>query len=148
MLVKGVDPHWFPPTDGEGISSPPGQKTMNIEKGLEKLRIKPQNPQPGFLRECIPVKVVLKSSQTLHGAEVLVQASLSIARGHPLLGSIQDDSLLAAADLAWSHSHAQLSQEQEEESEIKKQDGELFFRRKAKTKIKINQLCDIILLLK
>lgn len=121
---------------------------MNIEKGLEKLRIKPQNPQPGFLRECIPVKVVLKSSQTLHGAEVLVQASLSIARGHPLLGSIQDDSLLAAADLAWSHSHAQLSQEQEEESEIKKQDGELFFRRKAKTKIKINQLCDIILLLK
>lgn len=131
VLVKGVDPHRLPPTDGEGISNPPGQKTTNIGKGLEKLRIKPQNPQPGFLREafCIPVIVVLKSSQTLHGAEVLVQTSLSIARGHPLLSSIQDDSLLAAADLARSHSHAQLSQEQEEESEIKKRDGELVFKR-------------------
>lgn len=54
---------------------------------------------------CIPVKVVLKASQTLDWAQVLVRASFPIAGRHAVLGPAQDDSLLAAADLARSHIH-------------------------------------------
>ena len=58
-----------------------------------------------------PVKVVLKASKAFHRAEVLVDASVSIARRQLLLPSDQNRALGTAADLARGFTHRELGTE-------------------------------------
>lgn len=74
-LVKGVDPQRLPPTNGEGISSPPGQETHRdqIWKMIQDPKISMTSG-----RSYIPIKVILKAPQALDCAQILIQASFPI----------------------------------------------------------------------
>lgn len=107
--IKGVDPKWLPPTNGEGITRPPREKP---QKELGKW----QNPEKvDVSNRRIPLKVVLESSQALDRAQVLVQASFAIPRGHAVLVSCQHDTPLITADLPQGHVHFQLKHKQRQE---------------------------------
>lgn len=59
----------------------------------------------------VPLKVVPKPPQTLQGAQVLVQAPLSVTRGPAQVAAGQDHALPAAADISWLHVDAQLREQ-------------------------------------
>lgn len=105
-LVKGVDPQRLPPTNGEGISSPPGRETHR-EQIWKMTYDRIQDPKLSMTSgwSYTPIKVILKAPQALDCAQILVQASFPITGRHPVFSSAQDDSSLVAADLARSHIH-------------------------------------------
>lgn len=110
MLVKGVYPKGFPSSDGEGVGSPPGYRnpdTKSFEKQEEKNYFWYVCPAALI---CVPVKVILETTKTLHWAQILVESSLSITSRQVLFGPAQDNSSVATADLAWCHVHADLNQ--------------------------------------
>lgn len=103
VLVKGVDPEGLPPTDGEGVAGPPEEEEESgLEGGATRRSWAGATLWP-------PFKVVLESPQTLDGAQVLVQVSLSIPAGDALLRPRQHHPPPAAADLPDGHVHLQLS---------------------------------------
>lgn len=86
----------------------------HLEKTTERAE-KEKNPETvDMSNRCIPLKVILKSSQALDRAQVLVQASFAITSGHTVLISCQHDSPLITADLPQGHVHFQLKQQRQE----------------------------------
>lgn len=99
---KGSTHNGFPPRMEKAlVAHLKTTKNKGLENG-EKSRA------AGLERAGPPFKVVLESSQTLDGAQVLVQASLSITARHSLLFSCQHHPPPVAADLPDGHVHLQL----------------------------------------
>lgn len=87
----------------------------HLEKTTERAGKEKNTEKVDVSNRGIPLKVVLKSSQALDRAQVLVQASFAIMSGHAVLISCQHDSPLITADLPQGHVYFQLKNKQIQE---------------------------------
>lgn len=116
LWSKGSTQNGFPPRMEKVLLA-------HLEKTTERAG-KEKNPEKvDVSNRCIPLKVVLKSSQALDRAQVLVQASFAITSGHTVLISCQHDSPLITADLPQRHVHFQLKHKQKQELTNKSHEG-------------------------